>query len=73
VATKPLCALSKSRVGDPNRLHALRIGNGLNAVGSEFLRDFGSTKAFGPSCSFTNLKLESNTSILAVRSVIRGV
>src|SRR5258708_29283247 len=35
----------EGRVGDPNRLHALRIGNGLNAVGGELLRNLGINKS----------------------------
>src|SRR6266481_7500375 len=61
----------ESRVGDPNRLHALRIGNGLNAVGGELLRNLGIHKSIRAKVRQFEIGVEYVDS--AVRSVIRGV
>src|SRR5712664_2224139 len=41
---KSALGLIESRVSDPNRLHAVRIGHGLNSIRSKFLGDFGIDK-----------------------------
>src|SRR5882757_2822701 len=63
----------ESRVGDPNRLHALRIGNGLNAVRSEFLRDFGIDESIRTKLFVHQFEIGVEYVDPAVRSVIRGV
>ena len=60
-------------ISDSDRLHTLRIRNGLNAVGSELLGDFGIDESIRTKLFVHQLEIGVEYVDPAVRSVIRGV
>ena len=61
----------EGRIGDPNRLGAIRSGDGLNAVGSEFLRNVGVDESARAKVEGFEIGIENVDP--AIRPVIGGV